>query len=995
MTPTTRAPGRFAEFLRRYAVLVVVAWVGLAGLLNLVIPQVETVVARQAQPFLPTNAESAVALSTMGERFHESDTNNVSFVFLEADHVLGQRDRDYYNSLLRTLTADKDNVQSAMDLWSDPMTGVVNQSADGKAAYVMLRLAGYMGTVKANDAIGAVRHIVETSTKPPGLTVYVTGPGAAVSDELTAAERGMVALSVAAGVLIGLVLLVVYRSPLLAGVPLAGIGMALAVARPLIALVGELKLAPVSSFSVMLGSALILGAGADYAIFFIGRYHEGRRKGIAPAAAYHAAYRGIGPIVTASALTIAGACACMSLAQLSLFKSAGIPCAIAILVALAAAMTLVPALMSIGASVGLLEPRAVTEHNITRTWRRIGTRTVRWPGPILAAGLATLIVCGLLLPGMITGYDERGVQPADTPSNLGYAAAERHFPSNRLSPDFVLIEANHDLRNPADMLAIERVARKLADEPGIDLVQGITRPLGTLLPQTSLTYQAGYIGDRIAQNKSILTSRVNDLDALTTGIDTMMGAANALRGTLQRGIASLDSASTGAVQLQTGVTQLRDSVDQVTSTAQPLRQAVADNPNCAADPLCTATKTVLDKVDSSPIATMVQSIGPVSNGSDTMANALGGLSTTLPQALSSLDQLTGMLTQLRGIAAALTGTAGALVPQISDITDFLQALGRNFSGSDSGIFYMPPQAFSDSRFTRALSLLMSADGKSTRMLVYGSGESFGIPGMERAAAAKHLAEQALKGTTLDGSVVSVGGVGSSMKDVRALADHDFTLVAVVALAFVFLIILVVLRSLVAAALVIGTVLLAYATALGLGVLVWQHLLGIELHWMVAPLAFITLVAVGADYNLLLTARFKEEARAGLNTGIIRSLAGTGSVVTTAGVVFGLTMLSLLTSKLTNIAQVGSVVGIGLFVDTFLVRSFIIPAAAAKLATLMWWPIKPADLIMPRAERLRPHSNPAPTPPTLFRPIWGQPLLAAGASLLFPRRLFPRRALPAH
>lgn len=104
-------------------------------------------------------------------------------------------------------------------------------------------------------------------------------------------------------------------------------------------------------------------------------------------------------------------------------------------------------------------------------------------------------------------------------------------------------------------------------------------------------------------------------------------------------------------------------------------------------------------------------------------------------------------------------------------------------------------------------------------------------------------------------------------------------------------------------------------------LIWQHLLGIELYWIVLALAIIILLAVGSDYNLLVVSRFKEEIGAGLNTGLIRTMAGTGSVVTAAGLVFAFTMCGFIFGDLMVLAQIGTTIGIGLIFDTLIVRSF--------------------------------------------------------------------------
>jgi RND superfamily putative drug exporter len=149
--------------------------------------------------------------------------------------------------------------------------------------------------------------------------------------------------------------------------------------------------------------------------------------------------------------------------------------------------------------------------------------------------------------------------------------------------------------------------------------------------------------------------------------------------------------------------------------------------------------------------------------------------------------------------------------------------------------------------------------------------------------------------------------------------------------------LIITRSIVASAVIVGTVLLSLGTSFGLSVLVWQYLFGIRLHWIVLVMSVILLLAVGSDYNLLLVSRFKEEIHRGLKTGIIRAMAGSGSVVTSAGLVFAATMGSFVFGDLRSIAQVGSTIALGLLFDTLIVRSFMTPSIAALLGRWFWWP----------------------------------------------------------
>jgi RND superfamily putative drug exporter len=149
--------------------------------------------------------------------------------------------------------------------------------------------------------------------------------------------------------------------------------------------------------------------------------------------------------------------------------------------------------------------------------------------------------------------------------------------------------------------------------------------------------------------------------------------------------------------------------------------------------------------------------------------------------------------------------------------------------------------------------------------------------------------------------------------------------------------LIITRAAVAALVIVGTVALSLAASFGLSVLLWQHVLGLELHWMVLAMSVIILLAVGSDYNLLLVSRFKEERDAGLKTGIIRAIAGSGSVVTSAGLVFAFTMMSFAISDLKVMAQVGTTIGLGLLVDTLVIRSFLTPSIAALMGRWFWWP----------------------------------------------------------
>jgi putative drug exporter of the RND superfamily len=223
------------------------------------------------------------------------------------------------------------------------------------------------------------------------------------------------------------------------------------------------------------------------------------------------------------------------------------------------------------------------------------------------------------------------------------------------------------------------------------------------------------------------------------------------------------------------------------------------------------------------------------------------------------------------------------------------------------------------------------------MLILQSGDPATAEGISRVEAINIAAEEALKGTPLEDAKIYLAGSAATVKDLVDGSKYDLLIAGIAALCLIFLIMLIVTRSFVAALVIVGTVALSLGASYGLSVLVWQYILGIQMNFAVLAMSVIILLAVGSDYNLLLVSRMKEEIRAGINTGIIRAMGGTGKVVTSAGLVFAFTMMSMLASALVVIGQVGTTIGLGLLFDTLVVRAFMTPSIAALLGRWFWWP----------------------------------------------------------
>jgi putative drug exporter of the RND superfamily len=154
---------------------------------------------------------------------------------------------------------------------------------------------------------------------------------------------------------------------------------------------------------------------------------------------------------------------------------------------------------------------------------------------------------------------------------------------------------------------------------------------------------------------------------------------------------------------------------------------------------------------------------------------------------------------------------------------------------------------------------------------------------------------------------------------------------------VFVTLVLLLRAVVAPLYLVATVILSYLSSLGIGVLVLQLIGDRSLDASMPGMAFIVLVAVGADYNMLLISRIRDESPQGIRSGVIRTVRSTGGVITSAGIIFAAPMLAMLFSSISSIVQAGLVIGVGLLVDTFVVRTITVPALAVLIGKANWWP----------------------------------------------------------
>ncbi|OMB77424.1 MMPL/RND family transporter [Mycolicibacterium conceptionense] len=927
--PLPTRPPRVARVIRSLAVPIILLWLVIAYVLGAFVPPLEQVEKEHSVSFIPTDAPSFEAVRRMGNSFGESKSNSVAMIVIEGQQPLGDETHRYYNELIRQLKADTAHVQHVQDFWGDPLTAGAAQSADNKAVYVQMSLSGDLGQPLSDESLQAVRDIVNRTPAPPGVQAYVTGPAAIVADLSESGNRTVLLVTGLSLSVILAMLLFFFRSIFTAVILLLLVGMQLQVARGVIALLGDHGLLGLSTYAVNLLVTLGIAAGTDYGIFYVGRYQEARQAGEDRETAFYTTYRSVAKVVLASGLTIAGAVFCLSFTRLPYFRTLGIPCALGMIVAVCVALTLIPAVLAVGSRIGLFEPR---RNIIARRWRRLGTAIVRWPAPILVATCAVSLIGLLALPAYQPGYNDQKYLPKDIPANAGYEAAARHFPQSlMMAPDILLVEADHDLRNPADFLILNKLVKGVLAVPGVSRVQAVTRPEGIPLKHTTIPFLISSSNAGQLQLLPFQKARMNDLVTQADEITKTVGVMQRMYGLMQQLAATTNSLVGKTHELEATTNELRDHMADFDDFWRPVRNYLYWEPHCYNIPICWSIKSLFEALDGVDKVTV------------TMHQLLGNLdqlNLLMPQMMAQFPAMIATMQSTRSVLLGMHTTMSGIFSQMEEMSDNATAMGRAFDAAQNDdSFYLPPEIFKNADFKRVMNVFLSPDGKSVRLLISQRGDPATPEGIARVNPIKTAAEEALKGTPLENARIYLTGTAAMAKDQVDGSTYDLLIAGIAALCLIFIIMLIMIRSLVASLVIVGTVALSLGAAFGLSVLVWQHILGIQLNWIVLAIALIILLAVGSDYNLLLVSRMKEEIAAGINTGIIRAMGGSGKVVTAAGLVFASTMLAMLASDVRTIGQVGSTIGIGLLFDTLIVRAFMTPSIAALLGRWFWWPLR--------------------------------------------------------
>jgi len=475
------------RFTTRYKYWIIAFWLILAAAMVAFAPKLSKVGITNESDFLPKDAPSIRAQKVLEQEFPKMASGGDTLVVLADPNGLNDADRAYAKQLADWLKTNP-NVRSVTTIFNHPEMKPILLSRDGQAMLMQVSLKPQPYSDEANLTVERIRsHIQET--RPQNLLVHLTGQTPIGRDLMHHILKSVDSTTWATILLVIVVLLLVYRAPIAAGVPLVTIGVAYITSRGILGYLAKANIMKVSTMMDAFLVVLIFGVGTDYALFLISRYREevSRRPNHNRDEADRETVARIAPVLTASASTVVIGTLSMMVARFGMTRTQGPAMALAVAMAWLASITLTPALLSVlGAYLFWPFHRKIrdeqTEHR-SPFWERVAHAITAKPGLIAVITTVVLLLPYILLPQMHKSFDILNEIPTSADSRQGFALIKEHFNTGEMMPIIVVLDGDDDLRSPQGLARIAAVNEALAQVDGVAKVRSVVHPTAGEQPE--------------------------------------------------------------------------------------------------------------------------------------------------------------------------------------------------------------------------------------------------------------------------------------------------------------------------------------------------------------------------------------------------------------------------------------------------------------------------------------------------------------------------------
>jgi len=492
---------RIGRIAATYPKTICLVWILLGVTLSLVAPHWDTRTHDDDVRFIPERFTSVRAHLILEKAFPQDVVaSRIVFVLEREEEALSPADFLVVDALVQDveqLRRDAPELKlGKVEYYKEGLCGPRLTSGDQQCTLIAVSLESpylALATMKAVDRIEQVaRQRFTLEESKPGLNLYTTGSAGIGRDLTHVAGSSLEDTTLATIALVVIVLLLVYRAPLLAMIPLATIAVSVWVALNTLALLTNVPGVHLVNITKIFAIVILYGAGTDYCLFLVSRYREELEAGHDVPEAVARSVGGVGEALAASAGTVMVGLGLMAVAEFAKVRYAGPAIALGLGVALLASLTLTPALLRLfgkaafwprrdPAAASLAAPRRWPSVRLG-FWDWVSHKVAQRPGWVW--GVSVAIILPFIIIGMRvkTSYRATGELSPQTSSLQGLTALQRHFTAGEIGPVTVLMVADHDWTDPRGQMEIEQISRSLAVLPNVAEVRSLTQPMGLPIP---------------------------------------------------------------------------------------------------------------------------------------------------------------------------------------------------------------------------------------------------------------------------------------------------------------------------------------------------------------------------------------------------------------------------------------------------------------------------------------------------------------------------------
>lgn len=606
-----------------------IAWILIVVISIFMLPNVNQLTREHSTISLPANVQSEVA-STIGNHWghHQNNTYQVVAVFNNQDGAMSKADQKNVNQTIRYLKRHKSElgIKSMLTPYENSATKKNLISKDKTTELVQLN-------VSKKKSVSNINKQLTKAVKTDGIRTYITGADILQDDFSGAIQEGIKKTEVISVIFIFIVLVLVFRSPIVPLISLLTVGVSFITAFSIVTNLVKNFNFPFSNFTQVFMVIVLFGIGTDYNILLYDRFKANLGNGMDKFEAAKNAQWNAGKTILMSGSSILIGFSALGLARFSVYKSAaGVAVGVAVL--LIVLLTLNMFFMTTMGKTMFWPVKTFNGESESPFWRFLSKHSLAHPI------IALVLVLAVLSPFYFTyqnklNYDDTAEIADSTPSKQGFLIVQKHFSKGTAEPATLYIKSNHTLDNEKDLKLIDQLTEQIKHTKGVKTVASVTQPSGSKIKKLYVNSQMKTV------NNGVSTAR-NGLGKLSAGSQQMTNGLNsAATGTNQLN-SGINSAATGANQLTSGLAQLSSGGNQMTNGLNQL--------SAGSQQLVNGMNQMSRQLSSQLTGANASQLQQLESGLPQINNGIQQLNSALQSAGTSIDT-TGIQSNLQNVAS--------------------------------------------------------------------------------------------------------------------------------------------------------------------------------------------------------------------------------------------------------------------------------------------------------------------------------------------------------